>query len=234
MEINSRNNANAEGRKMLTRFSITYPLRDKDVGGGGGADDNTIHDKNPTGGNGLQTEQIIFPNQASFMERVKREGRSQFNEYIKELGFEKQEDLKTLVAKTRETEEKNKSDLQKAQEENTNLKRENEQVKKNAEKAMIDAALLAQATQSLVKPDRIKAFLRLVNYSGITITDGIPNETAVKTAIADTLKEFPEFLAKPGNDNGGEDFGNSGGGPKDLGGMSMADYIKARAGGQGK
>jgi len=220
-------------KRYLFGFS-NYPLMDKDTGGGGGAEDNTSHEKPPAGGGGPQSEQIVFPNQASFMERVKREGRSQFNEFIKELGFEKPEDLKTLAAKAKETEEKNKTGLQKAQEDNTNLKRENEQVKKNAEKTLIDAALLVQAAQANVKPDRIKAFLKLVNSSGITVVDGVPDETAVKTAIGNTLKEFPEFLSKPGNDNGGEDFGSGGGGQKDLGSMSMADYIKARSGGQGK
>ncbi|HEX3043546.1 MAG TPA: hypothetical protein VHY08_02225 [Bacillota bacterium] len=222
---------------MLKRFllsSLNYPLMDKDTGGGGGADDNTSHEKTPAGGGGQNNEQIVFPNQASFMERVKREGRSQFNEFIKELGFEKPEDLKTLVTKAKETEEKNKTDLQKAQEDNTNLKRENEQVKKNAEKTLIDAALLIQAAQANVKADRIKAFLKLVNPSGITVVDGIADENAVKTAIGNTLKEFPEFLTKPGTDNGGEDFGSGGGGQKDLGNLSMADYIKARTSGQGK
>jgi len=219
-------------KRYLFGFS-NYPLMDKDTGGGG-ANDNNNNENPPAGGDGQNKEQIIFPNQASFMERVKREGRSQFNEFIKELGFEKPEDLKTLAAKAKETEEKNKTDLQKAQEDNTNLKRENEQVKKDAEKTLIDAALLVQAAQANVKPDRIKAFLKLVNSSGITVVDGVPDETAVKTAIGDTLKEFPEFLSKPGNDNGGEDFGSGGGGQKDLGSMSMADYIKARSGGQGK
>ncbi len=213
---------------------LSYPLMDKDTGGGGGADDNTSPEKTPAGGGGPQSEQIVFPNQASFMERVKREGRSQFNEFIKELGFEKPEDLKTLVTKAKDTEEKNKTDLQKAQEDNTNLKRENEQVKKNAEKTLIDAALLIQAAQANVKADRIKAFLKLVNPSGITVVDGIADENAVKTAIGNTLKEFPEFLNKPGTDNGGEDFGSGGGPQKDLGNLSMADYIKARTSGQGK
>ncbi len=220
-------------KRYLFGFS-NYPLMDKDTGGGGGTNDNNNNENPPAGGDGQNKEQIIFPNQASFMERVKREGRSQFNEFIKELGFEKPEDLKTLAAKAKETEEKNKTDLQKAQEDNSNLKRENEQVKKDAEKTLIDAALLVQAAQANVKPDRIKAFLKLVNSSGITVADGVPDETAVKTAIGDTLKEFPEFLSKPGNDNGGEDFGSGGGGQKELGGMSMADYIKARSGGQGK
>jgi hypothetical protein len=219
-------------KRYLFGFS-NYPLMDKDTGGGG-ANDNNNNENPPAGGDGQNKEQIIFPNQASFMERVKREGRSQFNEFIKELGFEKPEDLKTLAAKAKETEEKNKTDLQKAQEDNTNLKRENEQVKKDAEKTLIDAALLVQAAQANVKPDRIKSFLKLVNSSGITVVDGVPDETAVKTAIGNTLKEFPEFLSKPGNDNGGEDFGSGGGGQKDLGSMSMADYIKARSGGQGK
>jgi hypothetical protein len=222
---------------MLKRFlfgSLNYPLMDKDTGGGGGADDNTSHEKTPAGGGGQNNEQIVFPNQASFMERVKREGRSQFNEFIKELGFEKPEDLKILVTKAKETEEKNKTDLQKAQEDNSTLKRENEQVKKNAEKTLIDAALLVQSAQANVKPDRIKAFLKLVNPSGITVVDGIADENAVKTAIGNTLKEFPEFLNKPGTDNGGEDFGSGGGAQKDLGNLSMADYIKARTSGQGK
>jgi hypothetical protein len=203
---------------------------DKDTGGGTGGDDGGEQGKD-TGGEKTKIQPYItFPNEASFMERLKREGRAQVNEFLKELGFEKADDLKNLIKKQKETEDANKTELEKATEQNQNLQMENQKIKSEAENILKQTALMLQATQSNIKPDRMKAFLKLIDTANITVTNGVVEEVTAKTAVENVLKEFPEFLSKPKDDsNGGEDFSGGGVG-KDLENLSMSDYIKARQG----
>jgi regulator of replication initiation timing len=217
---------------MLTLLPRRYglPVFDKDTGGGTGGIDGGNDEETNAGEKTKNQPFITFPSEGSFMERLKREGRAQVNDLVKELGFEKIDDLKNLVKKQKETEDASKTDLEKAREQNRNLQTENQQIKNNAESVLKEAALMMQATQVNIKPDRMKAFLKLIDISGITITNGIVDEASAKTAVDHVLKEFPEFLGKAENDpTGGEDFSGGGGG-KDLGNLSMADYIKARQG----
>jgi predicted house-cleaning noncanonical NTP pyrophosphatase (MazG superfamily) len=217
---------------MLNLLQRRYglPVFDKDTGGGTGGFDGG-NDQEPNAGEKAKNQPFItFPSEGSFMERLKREGRAQVNEFIKELGFEKIDDLKNLVKQQKETEDASKTDLEKAREQNRNLQTENQRIKNESEAVLKQAALMMQATQANIKPDRMKAFLKLIDISDITITNGIVDEVSTKTAVDNVLKEFPEFLGKAESEpTGGEDFSGGGGG-KDLGNLSMADYIKARQG----
>jgi molecular chaperone GrpE (heat shock protein) len=206
-----------------------HPVFDKDTGGGTGGIDGG--DDQTTAGEKTKNQPFItFPSEGSFMERLKREGRAQVNDLVKELGFEKLDDLKNLIKKQKETEDASKTDLEKAREQNRNLQAENQRIKTEAETVLKQTSLMMQATQANIKPDRMKAFLKLIDISNITVSDGIVDENSAKTAVENVLKEFPEFLGKAeGESTGGEDFSGGGGG-KDLGNLSMADYIKARQG----
>jgi hypothetical protein len=217
---------------MLTLLPRRYglPVFDKDTGGGTGGIDGG-NDQEPNAGEKAKNQPFItFPSEGSFMDRLKREGRAQVNDLVKELGFEKLDDLKNLIKQQKETEDASKTDLEKAREQNRNLQTENQRIKTEAETGLKQAALMMQATQANIKPDRMKAFLKLIDISSITITNGIVDEVSAKAAMENILKEFPEFLGRSDNEpTGGEDFSGGGGG-KDLGNLSMADYIKARQG----
>lgn len=205
----------------------SIPCLNKDTGGGTGG--NNSSETEIAGEDKTTTKAFItFPSEASFMERLKREGRAQVNEFLKELGFEKPDDLKNLIKKQKETEEASKTDYEKAQTQLQTLQDENKRVKLEAETTLKQAALLVQATAAKVKPERMNAFLKLVDLSTVTVTNGAVDEITAKAAVENLLKEFPEFIGQSGNnDIGGEDFSGGGGG-RDLGSLSMIDYIKAR------
>lgn len=69
---------------------------------------------------------------------------------------------------------------------------------------LVAADAKSEALAAGVKPDRVPAFLRLVDTDNIAVDDdGNVDAKALKTAVADALKVVPEFKA-PANTGGGQ------------------------------
>lgn len=81
--------------------------------------------------------------------------------------------------------------------------------KANARAIRADAKVAA--VNAGVKADRVDAFLRVADLGDVKVNDdGDPDAKAISKAVADTLKDFPEFKAAPGKGgtSGGDHNGN--------------------------
>ena len=107
---------------------------------------------------------------------------------LKDLGIDDIEKAKSILAKAREDEEKNKSVDEKTQEA---IKRA-EKATLEAVNAKIENALLKKN----VKEEKITRAVRLVDKKNILDKDGSLDESKLNTEIEDLLKDFPELISK--------------------------------------
>ena len=107
---------------------------------------------------------------------------------LKDLGIDDVEKAKSILAKAREDEEKNKSVDEKTQEA---IKRA-EKATLEAVNAKIENALLKKN----VKEEKITRAVRLVDKKNILDKDGSLDESKLNTEIEDLLKDFPELISK--------------------------------------
>ncbi|MGI5916639.1 MAG: hypothetical protein ACOX9A_09355 [Anaerolineae bacterium] len=89
---------------------------DGDGGAGGGSVDNQPQNPGNDDGDGTGGDGEIKLTSAQLAERLNRQKRVAINEFLSSLGFEKSDDLKTLVERARAADEADKTELQKAQE----------------------------------------------------------------------------------------------------------------------
>jgi hypothetical protein len=175
-----------------------------------------------------------FPDEASFMERMKREGKKQFGEFIKGLGFEKEDDLKAIISSHNENLEKNKTDLQKAQEAAANSQKERDSLSLQLNNTLRTTEAKLLAVELGVKPERVDYLMKLSNIDAVEVKDGIVDKAALKAALEKTLTDLPELKALPGSSSGGQNFQQPGTGGAQLltmdviNNMSPAEYEKRR------
>ena len=89
-------------------------------------------------------------------------------------------------------------------------------------KAEAKVSLLAAG----VKSERLAASLKLMDLSGVTVTEGEPDAAALKKAVDALLKEYPEFVGEAKANAGGKEFGGGGKGGK----FDMNSAIRQMAG----
>ena len=90
----------------------------------------------------------------------------------------------------------------------------------------VDADLKVEALAAGVSPERAATFLRLVDRTDITVNDDLIADTkAVKKAIADALKDAPEFKAAADAKPAGTSGGNMNGKPAEGKPKTLADAI---------
>ena len=121
---------------------------------------------------------------------------------LKDLGIDDIEKAKSILAKAREDEEKNKSVDEKTQEA---IKRA-EKATLEAVNAKIENALLRKN----VKEEKITRAVRLVDKKNILDKDGSLDESKLNTEIEDLLKDFPELISKTDENKKGYKIGDDG------------------------
>lgn len=222
--------------------SYSMPMLDADdgKGGGGGADDGK-----GAGGNGDPNaggKKIEFtPEQQAELDRIIAERVSRAEKSAskkarearaKELGFESVEAMESVLKAHKEAQEKNKTDLQKAQEAKAEADRKAAEALKAANTRLINAEARVQATALGIKPERITHALKLADLSDVTVDEqGNVDDKAIKKALEQVLKEVPELKGAGSNNVGGSANPGSGGNtaipPANQG---MNNFIRRMAG----
>lgn len=121
---------------------------------------------------------------------------------LKDLGIDDIEKAKSILAKAREDEEKNKSVDEKTQE----AIKKAEKATLEAVNAKIENALLRKN----VKEEKITRAVRLVDKKNILDKDGSLDESKLNTEIEDLLKDFPELISKNEENKKGYKIGDDG------------------------
>lgn len=121
---------------------------------------------------------------------------------LKDLGIDDFEKAKSILAKAREDEEKNKSVDEKTQE----AIKKAEKATLEAVNAKIENALLRKN----VKEEKITRAVRLVDKKNILDKDGSLDESKLNTEIEDLLKDFPELISKNEENKKGYKIGDDG------------------------
>lgn len=175
-------------------------------------------DANPTGtppenngGNGQQQQTNQQADPAFLAERLERAKRIERETFLRELGFEKPEDLKAIIEAERKRKESDMTETQKAAAEAERLRKENatlqEQVK-NAEKArredQVQNAIRAAATAAKAQyPDDVIEYARKLNSNldSLIGDDGKVDQKAVEKLIEGTKKDRPTWFggSNPGS-----------------------------------
>lgn len=181
---------------------------DAPVEGGGG---------NPNGGGGKPEEK---PADKTFTqadvdrivgERAKRAEESAIGSLLKDLGFEKTDDLKTLIGDVRKKQDAEKSELQKAQESLAALTKAKEAADieraaaiERANVTLMRAAVMAEAAKAdyRIKPEALADVWSFIDKASIKPKDGADGEY---TGIGDALKTLAKakpYLVQDGNGHG--------------------------------
>lgn len=134
-------------------------------------------------------------------ERAKRAEESAIGSLLKDLGFEKTDDLKTLIGDVRKKQDAEKSELQKAQESLATLTKAKEAADieraaaiERANVTLMRAAVMAEAAKAdyRIKPEALADVWSFIDKSSIKPKDGADGEY---TGIGDALKALTK--AKP-------------------------------------
>lgn len=149
-----------------------------------------------------------FPDEKSFMARIKREAQNLQADFLKGLGVENADALKAILEAEKKRKDDELTEAEKLQKKLDTLQSERDQAMTRAELTArnTEAKLLAQEIG--VNPARINHFLKLVDLSDVKVSeDGSVDSEAIKGKLSTLLTELPEFKATPAAPQGGGDFG---------------------------
>lgn len=221
----------------LQRFDDGGDGNGGDGGQGGGTGTDDANTGGQTGGNGGGSGDsgandkpfATFPTAESFNSRIQRESAKQLEATAKEFGFDTVDAMKTAVKDWQTQQDQQKTELQRQQEENERLKAENQTVQAQAKTTAINAAATTRAATLGIKPERIAYALRLADLSGVEVTDGKPDDAAIKTALEKVVEDLPE-LKSAGGGSTGSSANPAGGGGADPPKGNMNDVLRRAAG----
>lgn len=164
------------------------------------------------GGAGGSSPFAVFPDEASFNARLKREGRSQLETKAKEFGFETVEALEAAIKAAKEKDEANKSETQKLQEKLQQAEAARQSAYTLANERLVKAEIKEQsAALGLVDAD---AAFALMDRSAVKVDDK-GNVAGVKEALDALIKAKPYLKATPAGTKiggGSNPAGGAGGG----------------------
>jgi len=164
----------------------------------------------PAGADNKDKPFATFPDEKSFMARIKREAANQQAEFLKSLGFEDENKLKDLVAAQKKKEQDEMTEAQKLQQQLKALEGERDTALTRAETVARTTEAKLLATELGVSPTRINHFLKLADIGDIKVyKDGGVDTETMKTRLSALLNELPEFKGTPAAPRGGGDFGGS-------------------------
>jgi hypothetical protein len=151
-----------------------------------------------------------FPDEKSFMARIKREAQSMQSDFIKSLGIENAEALKALIDTDNKRKEDELTESQKLQKKIDDLTTRSNEAQVKAEQIARTSEAKQLAAELGVNPARINHFLKLVELGDIKVNeDGTVDSDTIKGRLATLLKELPEFKGQAPVVHGGGDFGGS-------------------------
>jgi len=199
--------------RRLMQFGFRQPFFDTDGGGGagGGAGDDGA------GGGGAAQPFATFQDEASFMARVKREGKAQLEATAKDLGFESVEAMQTAAKAQKEAADKSKTDLEIEKAAREKAEKEGKTALDKANQRLINAEIkIAAQAAGFVDPADAVA---LIDRTNLTIDDaGVV--AGAKEAVEALSKAKPHLVGtgKPAGSPGGAGNGSrqTGDGEKDT------------------
>ena len=153
---------------------------------------------------------IVFPDEKAFMARVQREAKKQMQEFVKNLGFENDNQLKEIVQKQKDYEESQKTEYEKLQEQ---LQQKTEYIDKVNQNLKLNEVKM-QVLNAGIKPERLNHALKLLDVGSIDFVEGQLNSEQLNTSINNLLSEFPELKTNNAPKSAGADFSQSQ--PKDF------------------
>lgn len=214
----------------LWPVQVPMPLLDADDGAGsGGAAATTDADsggQQEDGGSQQPKPQpyAVFPDEKSFMARLKREARSLLESEAKSLGFESAEAMRAALKALREREEAEKSELERLREAAQKAEAERQAALAAANERLIRAEVKAVAADlGIVDPDAAYA---LMDRSGVTVDDD-GQVQGVKAALEALAKSKPYLVRQDAASRSGADFA---GGSGDSRKADMNAIIRRAAG----
>lgn len=130
-----------------------------------------------------------FPDEATFMKRVNREGRKQLNELVKGLGFEDTEQLQSLIKDANARKEAEKTELEKLQDTISQLSKDNEQYKAKMTQLQRQQMAEKSALALDISPTKLDYALKLIDLNSLETQEDIEVE------LNKLLEVMPEFKA---------------------------------------
>jgi hypothetical protein len=128
-----------------------------------------------------------FPDEATFMKRVSREGRKQFNDLLKELGFEDKTQLQNIIKDTNARKEAEKSELEKLQDTISNLSKDNENYKNNLSNMQKQRMVEQSALELNISSNKLDYIMKLIDTSVLETKEDVEIE------LNKLLEIMPEF-----------------------------------------
>lgn len=198
-----------------------------DGGSGSGTDGGGTGTGGGNAGGGGQQPYAVFPDEATFMARVSRMSKAELGKVATELGFDSIDALKAAAKAHKETQEANKSELEKEKAARAQAEAAAKAAKERADKTLITAEIKVLAIQAgFVDPADAVA---LVDRSGISVDDK-GSITGAKEAIEALKKAKPHLVGKSGQGTVGGGSNPAGGGGGSGAGKNMNDFIRRAAG----
>jgi hypothetical protein len=148
---------------------------------------------------------ITFENEKAFMSRVQREAKKQMQDFVKQLGFENDNQLKEVIQKQKSYEESQKTEYEKLQEQ---LQQKTEYIDKVNQNLKLNEVKM-QTLNAGIKPERLNHALKLLDVNTIEFVDGQINSEQLNTSINSLLSEFPELKVNNVPKSAGTDFSQS-------------------------
>lgn len=185
------------------------------AGAGGAGGDGAGDGGGQGGGAGKDNEPFAtFPDEASFMARMKREGKAQMEALAKELGFESADAMKAAAKAKKDADEAAKTELEKEKARAEKAEQEKKDALSAANTRLVNAEIKVFAVQAgFVDPADAVA---LVDRSGIQV-DEQGNVTGAKEAVEKLAKAKPHLV---GTGKAGGTPGSAGNGSRQDGGGS--------------
>ncbi len=135
----------------------------------------------------------VFPDSASFMSRVKQEGRQQLKEIATELGYDSVEAMQAAAKAAKAAEEANRTELEKEKAKSAALEQNQQAVIERANTRSINSELKVFAVQAgFVDPDDA---VKLVDRAGLAVDDNGEVSGAAE-AIKALAEKKPHLLGK--------------------------------------
>lgn len=201
---------------MFIRPLEDYTLLEADQGteAAGTNDDNALDADaggNEGGNAGGSQPFIQFPDEKSFMNRVRREGRSQLEAKAKELGFDSVAEMDAALQAAKDREANEQTETDKLRKENEKLKGQLNDMLTKANARLVRAEVKSIAADlEIVDADAAYA---LMNRDDIAVDDE-GNVTGVEDALKALLKAKPYLKGQSAASRSGGDFRNGNGDAK--------------------
>lgn len=183
-------------------------------GAGAGAGAGTGGAGDGGAGDGGAKPFAVFPDEKSFMARIKREAKTEAqnmqSEFLKGLGVADADALKALIAADNKRKDDELTETDKLQKKIQDLQSKSDLAQAKAEQTARQAEAKLVAAEVGVNPSRINHFLKLADLNDVAVNDdGSVDSETIKTRLTALLNELPEFKGQAPVQRGGGDFGGS-------------------------